>query len=64
MRTAFIALVAALALGAALPSAQTPAKPAASKLTIDQLIEIKHPSGHQWTPDGHHIFWLRTTTAA
>src|SRR5579884_2577321 len=26
-------------------------------LTIDQLIAIKHPSGHQWTPDGRHVWF-------
>src|SRR6185437_15324140 len=26
-------------------------------LTIDQLIQIKHPSGHQWTPDGSHVWF-------
>src|SRR5579871_77729 len=25
--------------------------------TIDDLIRIKHPSGHQWTPDGTHVWW-------
>jgi dipeptidyl aminopeptidase/acylaminoacyl peptidase len=33
--------------------AQTPK----AKLTIDQLIQIKHPSGHQWTPDGSHVWF-------
>jgi len=30
---------------------------AQSKLTIDQLIAIKHPSSHQWTPDGSHVWF-------
>jgi len=42
----------ALAMLAAAAGAQTK-----SKLTIDQLIQIKHPSGHQWTPDGSHIWF-------
>jgi dipeptidyl aminopeptidase/acylaminoacyl peptidase len=37
----------------ATPRAQAPA----SKLTIDQLVQIKHPSGHQWTPDGSHVWF-------
>jgi dipeptidyl aminopeptidase/acylaminoacyl peptidase len=35
------------------PLAQAPA----AKLTIDQLVQIKHPSGHQWTPDGSHVWF-------
>ncbi len=46
-------LLAASALLAATAVAQAPR----SKLTIDQLIEIKHPSGHQWTPDGKHVWF-------
>jgi dipeptidyl aminopeptidase/acylaminoacyl peptidase len=30
---------------------------AQSSLTIEQLIQIKHPSGHQWTPDGSHVWF-------
>lgn len=30
---------------------------AQSKLTIEQLIQIKHPTGQQWTPDGSHIWF-------
>lgn len=30
---------------------------AKAKLTIDQLVAIKHPSGHQWTPDGSHVWF-------
>src|SRR5437762_11221825 len=26
-----------------------------SKLTIEQLIEIKHPSNPVWSPDGKHV---------
>jgi dipeptidyl aminopeptidase/acylaminoacyl peptidase len=36
-------------------AAQTTKARTPSKLTIDQLIAIKHPSGQQWTPDGSHI---------
>ena len=25
--------------------------------TIDDLVRIKHPSAHQWTPDGKHVWW-------
>src|SRR5436309_1468566 len=30
----------------------------ASKLTIEQLIEIKHPSNPVWSPDGKHIVFI------
>src|SRR5579862_7982442 len=39
----------------ALPRAQAPAPRA--KLTIDDLVHIKHPSAFQWTPDGTHVWW-------
>src|SRR5262249_49322460 len=60
MRTGLLCLASTLALSAALVTAQTPAtRPAsAPKLTIDQLVQIKHPSGHQWTPDGRHVWWI------
>jgi dipeptidyl aminopeptidase/acylaminoacyl peptidase len=48
--------VVALAAGA-LVGAQTPAS-TSGVLTIDQLTHIKHPSGHQWTPDGTHVWWM------
>ena len=53
MRTTLSLAVSAIALSAGLLTAQTPP----SKLTIDQLVQIKHPSGHQWTPDGRHVWW-------
>src|SRR5215813_5865650 len=45
---------AIVAICTALGYAQT--KPA-GKFTIDDLVRIKHPSGHQWTPDGRHVWW-------
>jgi len=45
---------ATVAICTALGYAQT--KPA-PKFTIDDLVGIKHPSGHQWTPDGKHVWW-------
>lgn len=50
MQTPRLLPLAAMALVATSASAQ-------SKLTIEQLIQIKHPSGHQWTPDGSHIWF-------
>ena len=59
MRTSKILFACALAFAAtAWIKAQTPAaKPAGHKLTIDDLVHIKHPSGHQWAPDGRHVLW-------
>ena len=31
--------------------------PTGAKLTIDDLVHIKHPSNFQWTPDGSHVWW-------
>lgn len=55
MRTFRLLAVLGLAVltSLATPSAQRPA----SKITIDQLVQIKHPSGHQWTPDGGHVWF-------
>src|ERR1700758_5025797 len=58
------AAVALLAFAAALrgqtPSKQSSAKPspAAHRLTIEDLIEIKHPSNPVWSPDGKHIAFI------
>jgi len=52
-----IAAIAVVSANAANAAAQTTKPRAQSKLTIDQLIQIKHPSGHQWTPDGSHVWF-------
>src|SRR5215467_1617042 len=57
MRTASLLSLAAVVVLTVPGTAQTPASKSAGKLTIDQLIEIKHPSGHQWTPDGKHVWF-------
>jgi dipeptidyl aminopeptidase/acylaminoacyl peptidase len=57
MHTPRLLSLPAVALLAATASAQTAQPRPASKFTIDDLIKIKHPSGHQWTPDGSHVFW-------
>lgn len=46
-----------IALLAGTAAAQTAKSRPHSKLTIDQLIQIKHPSGHQWTPDGSYVWF-------
>lgn len=57
MHTSRLLSVAAIALLAQTTAAQTTKSAARPKLTIDQLIQIKHPSGHQWTPDGSHVWF-------
>ena len=47
----------AFALLAGTTAGQTVKSNPQSKLTVDQLIQIKHPSGHQWTPDGSHAWF-------
>jgi dipeptidyl aminopeptidase/acylaminoacyl peptidase len=35
-----------------------PATPSAARLTIDQLIDIRHPSNPVWSPDGRRVAFL------
>jgi dipeptidyl aminopeptidase/acylaminoacyl peptidase len=51
-----VTLAFALALGACSASAVAP--PDASRLTIDNLIDIKHPSSPMWSPDGRHVAFV------
>ena len=37
--------------------AQTRVPAQAPAITIEQLVQIKHPSGHQWAPDGRHVWF-------
>src|SRR5712692_11815 len=49
-----VSLLATLLLGLAPTAfAQAPAKSA--KLTIEQLVDIKHPTDPLWSPDGKHV---------
>jgi dipeptidyl aminopeptidase/acylaminoacyl peptidase len=57
-RVAVVAIVvisAVLIAGAEQSSRPAPAAGAAGRLTIDKLIDIKHPSGAQWSSDGKTI---------
>lgn len=49
------AVVAGFAGLAAAPPQAQPLRPS---LTIDQLVDIKHPSSPVWSPDGRHIAFL------
>ena len=57
-----MAMVGALWITATRPAT----KAVAGKLTIDTLIDIKHPSAPQWSPDGRSIVftWERAGVAA
>jgi dipeptidyl aminopeptidase/acylaminoacyl peptidase len=50
--------VLAAAAAAACSSASSGTQAQAPRLTIEQLIDIKHPSGPQWSPDGRHVAFL------
>lgn len=51
--TGFVLISAAATLGrAAAP------QPAAGRLTIEQLIDIKHPSSPMWSPDGKSVAFV------
>jgi dipeptidyl aminopeptidase/acylaminoacyl peptidase len=39
-------------------AARQPAARAGGKLTIEQLIDIRHPSNAVWSPDGRHVAFL------
>ena len=59
----FIAAALALAASvfivqAAQPTQSAPARAGSSKLTIEQLIDIRHPSNPVWSPDGRHVAFL------
>src|SRR5439155_10300164 len=50
------ALLVALAISAfAVKAAQPPPR---GPLTIDQLIDIRHPSNAMWAPDGRHVVFV------
>src|SRR5471032_3037855 len=54
------ALALAFILGSSLLIVQAQSAPprAAAGLTIEQLIDIRHPSNAVWSPDGHHVAFL------
>src|SRR2546423_1591074 len=48
------AVVAAFAVGIVQTSATQPSNDR-RPLTVEQLIDIRHPSSPMWSPDGHHV---------
>ena len=63
-RTSLVILLAVIATASlalvvhARPRQAPGATSAASRLTIDQLIDIRHPSNPVWSPDGRHVAFL------
>src|SRR5579884_3140247 len=51
-RVLLFVIVGAAAVGAA------PQAPARGQLTIEQLIDIRHPSSPAWSPDSRHVAYL------
>src|SRR6266576_1859220 len=62
MKRILSAVILAMSLGAAVfavhAAPQTRASRAAGGLTIEQLIDIRHPSNPVWSPDGRHVAFL------
>ncbi len=53
--TTAIAFIVAASAGAFVQKAVEPQSAATGRLTIEQLIDIKHPSNPAWSADGKHI---------
>ncbi len=62
MKKYFAAIAFALSFGALVfiveAAAQSAAPRAGGRLTIEQLIDIRHPSNPIWSPDGRHVAFL------
>jgi dipeptidyl aminopeptidase/acylaminoacyl peptidase len=52
------AVVASLVLAPAGMRAAAPPSAADGALTIEKLLDIKHPSAPAWSPDGHHVAFV------
>jgi dipeptidyl aminopeptidase/acylaminoacyl peptidase len=53
-----LATIALAALGASCAANAVEQAPSTSKLTIEQLIDIKHPSNAMWSPDGKRVAFV------
>ncbi len=61
MKTSFFAVILVLTLGAvAYVVHAAPQAPATrgGRLTIEQLVDIRHPSSPIWSPDGRHVAFV------
>jgi len=47
-----------IAVSTIIPYGAQPARPDAPRLTIEQLIDIRHPSSAVWSPDGRRLAFL------
>ena len=58
-RREFLSNIALMTVGLLLIAAAAGQQTApANRLSIEQLIEIKHPSNPVWSPDGKHIVFI------
>jgi len=55
---AFVSLALTAALGAWLLVAHAQQPPRGGLLTIDQLLDIRHPSNAMWSPDGRSVVFV------
>src|SRR4051794_26019301 len=62
MKKSLFTIAAVLTTGAFVlivkTSARQPSARADGKLTIEQLIDIRHPSSPVWSPDGRHVAFV------
>jgi dipeptidyl aminopeptidase/acylaminoacyl peptidase len=59
MKKHFLALTLAVGgLGFIIHAKAQPTTAASGRLTIEQLIDIRHPSNPVWSPDGRHVAFL------
>src|SRR5215471_18963614 len=61
MRRSVFALCAGVAVASWMvshPAVRAAAPPPDGALTIEKLLEIRHPSGAAWSPDGKHVAFV------
>jgi dipeptidyl aminopeptidase/acylaminoacyl peptidase len=62
MKKVFVAIALTLTAGALVLIVEAAPQPVAARpggrLTIEQLIDIRHPSNAVWSPDGRHVAFL------
>src|SRR5215471_8792916 len=61
MRRSVFALCAGVAVASWMvshPAVRAAAPPPDGALTIEKLLEVRHPSGPVWSPDGRHVAFV------